>query len=122
MTRTGYGGPPGTSRRARTPEPRVTGQAIADLGKLLCGTPWCSLVSLAKGKPFWTQAEYTRLLDLTSVLYAAKFAYPDYLFLTRPMGSTCEREFIAAFNEEDALSPGSYPDLFAAPEIVHEVI
>ena len=39
MTRTGYGGPPGTSRRARTPEPRVTGQAIADLGKLLCGTP-----------------------------------------------------------------------------------
>ena len=40
VTRTGCGGPPGTSHRARTPEPRVTGQAIADLGKLLCGTPW----------------------------------------------------------------------------------
>ena len=85
-------------------------------------SPCVLSISLAKGKPFWTQAEYTRLLDLTSVLYAGKFAYPDYLFLTRPMGSTREREFIAAFNEEDALSPGSYPDLFAAPEIVHEVI
>jgi hypothetical protein len=100
-------------------EEKVPGTLAAGGGHIL---PMCSLVSLAKGKPFWTQAEYTRLLDLTSVLYAAKFAYPDYLFLTRPMGSTREREFIAAFNEEDALSPGSYPDLFAAPEIVHEVI
>jgi len=100
-------------------EEKVPGTLAAGGGHVL---PMCSLISLAKGKPFWTQAEYTRLLDLTSVLYAGKFAYPDYLFLTRPMGSTREREFIAAFNEEDALSPGSYPDLFAAPEIVHEVI
>lgn len=100
-------------------EEKVPGTLAEGGGHVL---PMCSLVSLAKGKPFWTQAEYTRLLDLTSVLYAAKFAYPGYPFLTRPMGSTREREFIAAFNEEDALSPGSYPDLFAAPEIVHEVI
>jgi hypothetical protein len=95
-------------------------------GTLVAGdgfrVPVCSLVSLAQGKPFQMQAEYMRLLDLTSGFFAYKFARPDFLFLTPRIGRTREREFIAAFNGVDALSPGSYPDLSAMPEIIHEAI
>ena len=34
------------------------------------GVPLCSLVSLGEGKPFQTQAEYMRLLDLTNGFFA----------------------------------------------------
>lgn len=82
--------------------------------------PLCSLISLAQGKPFETQGEYMRLLDLASGFSASKFARPDYIFLTPRTSRKRPREFVATFNETDASE--SYPDLSVAPEILHEAI
>ena len=86
------------------------------------GVPSCSLVSLAKGRPFETQAEYMRLLELNKNSPGFRFGLPDYLYMTPSIGLTRRREYIAAFNEEDALAPGSYPDLSIAPETLHDEI
>jgi hypothetical protein len=86
------------------------------------GVPSCSLVSLAKGRPFETKAEYMRLLELTNGYPGFKFGRLDYMYLTPAIGLARRREYIAAFNEADALAPGSYPDLSVTPEILHDEI
>jgi hypothetical protein len=117
------------SERAHGIQDELSKRCLAWLKKKFPGTlvagdglrvPVCSLLSLAEGKPFHTQAEYMRLLNLTNGFFAYKFARPDFLFLTPRIGRTRERELIAAFSEADALSPGSYPDLSAMSEIFHE--
>lgn len=82
--------------------------------------PVCSLVSLARGKPFQDQGDYMRLLGLTSGYGAARFASPDFMFLVPRTGRLRPREFIAAFNEADASQ--SSLDLSVAPEILHQSI
>lgn len=86
------------------------------------GVPTCSLVSFAKGRPFQTRAQYMRLLELGDGLPGFKFAPPGYLYLTPSIGRTRRRDYIAAFNEVDALAPGSCPNLSVAPEILHDTI
>jgi hypothetical protein len=86
------------------------------------GVPSCSLVSLVKGRPFETQAEYMRLLQLTKGSPGFKFGIPDFMYLTPSIGLARRQEHIAAFNEADALKPGSYPDLSVTPEILHDEI
>jgi hypothetical protein len=63
-----------------------------------------------------------RLLELTNAFLASRFGRPDFLFLIPRISRTRDTEFIAAFNEADALSPGSYPALSVIPEIIHEAI
>jgi hypothetical protein len=119
------------AKRVRRAREELSNRCLTWLAKTIPGTlaadqglrvPLCSLVSLATGRPFEDNAEYMRILDLTGLYRAYKFERPDYLFLKRPSSPTREREFIAAFNEEDALAPGSYPDLSATPEITHQEI
>jgi hypothetical protein len=86
------------------------------------GVPVFSLISLFSGKPFETQADYLRLLDLTNATFASRFERPDYLYMTPRMGRARNDEFIAAFNEADALAPESYPSLSVVPEIIHDAI
>lgn len=95
-------------------------------GRLAAGSgleiPLCMLLSFAQGKPFQVQAPYMRLLDLNNSIFASRLARPDFLFVTPRIGRTRQSEFITAFNEADAISPGSYPVLSAVPEIAHEAM
>jgi hypothetical protein len=81
------------------------------------GVPLCSLISLARGRPFQAQGEYMRLLDLASAVNASRFARPDYLFLMPRRSRRRYREFVAAFNEGEASA--SHLDLSVAPDIAH---
>lgn len=85
--------------------------------------PLCSLVSLVQGHPFQTQGDYMRLLGLSGNALASVFVLPDYLRMAPRISSTARSgELVAAFNEADAMKPGSYPVLSVIPEIVHEQI
>jgi hypothetical protein len=86
------------------------------------GTPLCSLVTLAEGEPFRTSAEYLRLLGLHNSYLAVKFTYPDYLFMTPPIGQMRTTEFTATFNEAEALHAGGLPGLSMTPELLHQAI
>ena len=86
------------------------------------GVPTCSLVSLIKGRPFQTRAEYMRLLELGPGLSGFKFALLEYLYLTPSIGRTRRPEHVAAFNEAEALTLQSYPELSVTPEILHRQI
>jgi len=93
-------------------------------GRLAAGSgleaPLCMLLSFAQGRPFQIQAPYMRLLDLNNSIFASRLARPDFLFVTPRISRTRRSEFIAAFNEADAIGPGSYPVLSAVPEIANE--
>jgi hypothetical protein len=87
------------------------------------GIPLCSLISVAKGTLCETRAitdspppAYLRLLGLASSFNARKFARPDFMFLV-PRNSQRRREYIAAFNEEEAAK--TYADVSATPDILH---
>ncbi len=87
------------------------------------GSPAYALVTLAEGRPFETDARYMSLLDLKLALIAWKFAEHDFVFLTHPLGSTRQNNWIAAFNEAAALNSGDWlPELYGAPEVFHEAI
>jgi hypothetical protein len=60
--------------------------------------PACTLVSLAAGKPFDTQAEYMELLDLSRPLLAEKFIRHEFLYLVPADGG-----LDAVFNWADAV-------------------
>jgi hypothetical protein len=95
-------------------------------GALVTGSdlsvPSCSLVSLVKGRPFETKAEYMRLLELTKGSVGFRFGRPDFMYLTPSIGLARGQEYIAAFNEADAMAPGSFPSLSVTPEILHDEI
>lgn len=76
--------------------------------------PACTLVSLAAGKPFDTQAGYMELLDLSEPSLAEKFIRHEFLSLI-PAGDG----LMAAFNEADAVQAGWTSDLGDTPEIFH---
>lgn len=63
--------------------------------------------------------DYLRLLDLASSFNARKFARPDYMFLVAG-SSQRRREYIAAFNEEEAAK--TYADVSVTPDILHQEI
>jgi hypothetical protein len=79
-------------------------------------------VSLVKGRPFQTQAEYMRLLGLDAGQPGFKFARPVYLYLTPSVGRARRPEHIAAFNEPEVLDLEWYPDLSITPEKLHRQI
>ncbi len=90
------------------------------------GVPLCSLISVARGTLCETRAitdspppAYLRLLDLASSFNARKFARWNYMFLV-PRSSQRRREYIAAFNEEEAAK--TYPDVSVTPDILHREI
>jgi hypothetical protein len=109
----------------------LANRCLAWLGEKLPGTlvtgsdlsvPSCSLVSLVKGRPFETKAEYMRLLELTKGSVGFRFGRPDFMYLTPSIGLARGQQYIAAFNEADALASGSYPSLSVTPEILHDEI
>lgn len=90
------------------------------------GVPLCSLISVVKGTLCETRAitdppppAYLRLLGLASSFNARKFGRPDYMFLV-PRSSQRRREYIAAFNEEEAAK--TYADVSVTPDILHREI
>ena len=83
--------------------------------------PACTLVSLAVGKPFDTQAEYMDLLDLRRPLLAEKFVCHEFLYLV-PLGGPADGGLVAAFNEADAIEAGWTGDLGDTPETFQEEI
>ena len=48
-----------------------------------------------------------RLIELGEGLSGSKFGRPNYMYLTPPIGLTRRPEYIATFNEADALAPGA---------------
>lgn len=79
--------------------------------------PACTLVSLAIGKPFDTEAEYMELLYLSDPVIAERFIRHEFLYLVHADGG-----LMAAFNEADAVQAGWTRDLGVTPEILHEEI
>ena len=94
---------------------RIPGTLLAAIEGL--DPPTCTLISLAIGKPFDTQAEYMELLDLSRPLLAEKFIRHEFLYLVPADGG-----LVAAFNETDAVQAGWARDLSVTPETFHEEI
>ena len=98
---------------------RMPGTLSATKG---AGLPACTLVSLAVGKPFDTQAEYMTLLGLRHPFLVEKFARHDFLFLVHVLIVAVGSPVLAVFNEADAVGSGWLRDPEDAPGLFHREI